>query len=58
LSALLAGAVQRLMFETAAFGPATLGLAAAILLLVSTAAACLPAWRAATADPIAVLKPE
>jgi putative ABC transport system permease protein len=57
-SALLAGVLQRLLFDTAAFSPSTLGLAAAILVMVSTAAAFLPAWRAATADPVAVLKPE
>ena len=58
LTALLARSVQRLMFETAALGPATVGVAAAILVLVSIAASWLPAWRAATSDPLAVLKPE
>lgn len=58
LSLALAGLLQRLMFETSAASPVALSVAAFVLMSVALAAAIGPAWRAASADPITVLKPE
>jgi predicted permease len=58
LSLAFAGMLQRLLFETRAASPTALGVAALVLVVIAIAAAIQPAWRAASADPMAVLKSE
>jgi ABC-type antimicrobial peptide transport system permease subunit len=58
LSLAFAGMLQRLLFETRAASPTALGVAALVLEVIAIAAAIQPAWRAASADPMAVLKSE
>jgi predicted permease len=50
--------LSSLLFEVAPSDPAVLAAAAAVLGLVSVAASCLPARRAARVDPVAVLSSE
>jgi putative ABC transport system permease protein len=50
--------LSSLLFEVAPSDPAVLTAAAAVLGLVSVAASCLPARRAARVDPVAVLSSE
>jgi predicted permease len=58
LSLVLAGMLQRLLFETRAASPTALGVAALLLAVIAIASAIQPAWRAAAADPVSVLKQE
>ena len=47
---------QVFLFGVSAPDPLTFGAAAGVLLLVSAAAAYVPAWRAAGVDPMAALR--
>ena len=49
-------AISKLLFAIKPADPLAIGGAAIILLLVATAAAALPAWRAAAMDPAATLR--
>ena len=53
---LAARLLEKLVFGVKASDPLTLGVVAAALLAVSTAASLLPAWRAARLDPVTVLR--
>ncbi|HET9372940.1 MAG TPA: ABC transporter permease [Vicinamibacterales bacterium] len=58
LAVLLADAVRPLLFETPAFDP-RIAIAVAALVMSVSALTCLrPAWRAATIDPVRVLRSE
>ena len=59
LIALAAGTlIQSLLVDVSAHDPATLGLVAAVLLVVAVVAALVPAIRAARIDPVAALRAE
>ena len=59
LLALAAGTlIQSLLVDVSAHDPATLGLVAAVLLVVAVVAALVPAIRAARIDPVAALRAE
>src|SRR6185503_4319066 len=59
LIALAAGTlIQSLLVDVSAHDPATLGLVAAVLLVVAVVAALVPAIRAARVDPVAALRAE
>jgi putative ABC transport system permease protein len=53
---LAARLLEKLVYGVKASDPLTLGVVAATLLMVSTAASLLPAWRAARLDPVTVLR--
>jgi ABC-type antimicrobial peptide transport system permease subunit len=53
---LLAPRLQELLYHTSPRDPVTLGTVALVLLIVSLAASCVPAWRAARVDPIVALR--
>jgi ABC-type lipoprotein release transport system permease subunit len=56
VAALAAGRLlEGQLFQVSARDPLTLGAAAALLLLVATLAALLPAWRATGIDPAKAL---
>ena len=57
-SFLVAGWLQRVLFETPAISGATLGATALVLVAVALVATLPPAWRAASSDPRALLQPE
>ena len=50
--------VTSFLYGMKATDPGTLGASAVVLVLVGLAAAALPAWRAATLDPVAALREE
>jgi putative ABC transport system permease protein len=57
--ALLTGrAIESLLFETAPSDPVTLGVVAALLVVVSVVASVLPARRAARVDPLTAMRSE
>jgi ABC-type antimicrobial peptide transport system permease subunit len=57
LSAFLAApAIRRLLYATAPTDAMSYGAATAVLVLVSTFAAYIPAWRASHVDPLAALR--
>jgi predicted permease len=56
--ALLVGFVRRLLYGISAYDPVSLGATAALLALVTLAAAALPALRAAAVDPAETLRAE
>ena len=59
LLALAAGTlIQSLLVDVSAHDPATLGVVAAVLLVVAVVAALVPAMRAARIDPVAALRAE
>jgi predicted permease len=59
LLALVAGSlIQSLLVDVSARDPATLGIVAAVLLVVAVVAALIPAMRAARIDPVAALRAE
>lgn len=53
-----ARALENLLYGVRPIDPATFAAAAAGLLLVAVAATCVPAWRAAQADPMVALRAE
>jgi predicted permease len=53
---LAAPALEEMLFEVRVLDPIAFGAGALVLLLVALAAASVPAWRAARADPVSVLK--
>jgi predicted permease len=53
---LAARLLEKLVYGVKASDPLTLGVVAAMLLIVSIAASLLPAWRAARLDPVTVLR--
>ena len=57
-SLLIAGWLQRVLFETPAVTAATLAVTSVVLVTIAIAATLPPAWRAATSDPRALLQPE
>jgi putative ABC transport system permease protein len=56
LSALVARAVQSLLYGVGALDPVTLGAVAAIVMCTATLALIAPLWRATRVDPIVVLR--
>jgi len=50
------GALRGLLFEVSPTEPRTFTIIAAVLVLVAAAASLVPAWRAASADPIRALR--
>lgn len=54
----LTGVMSSLLFQVTAADPATFLLVAAVLLLVTTMASALPAWRATRVDPMVALRCE
>ena len=54
----LARLLRRLLFEISPADPSTYVAIAAVLLTVAAAAACGPAWRAASVDPMQALRAE
>ena len=53
---LAAPALEEMLFEVRVLDPIAFTAGALVLLLVALAAAWVPAWRAARADPVSVLK--
>jgi putative ABC transport system permease protein len=54
----LRAALAGMLFGVQPFDPASLGLAAGTLLVVSLAGCSVPAWRAARIDPLAAMRQE
>jgi putative ABC transport system permease protein len=54
----LAGTVRGLVFGISPYDPRSLVIAAALLIMVATLAALVPAWRSARVDPIFALRHE
>ncbi len=50
--------MQTLLFEVSPTDPATFALVAVVLLAVAAAANLIPAWRAASVDPVAAMRVE
>jgi putative ABC transport system permease protein len=57
-SLFLARLLASVLYEVKASDPATYAGAAAILLGIGAAASVIPAWRAATGDPVEALRTE
>jgi putative ABC transport system permease protein len=56
LAALVAGAVQSLLFEVSTRDPATFAAVGAVLLVCALSACLIPAWRAGSIDPAETLR--
>ena len=56
LSVWLTGALRGLLFEVSPTEPRTISLIAVVLIVVAAAASLVPAWRAASADPMRSLR--
>jgi ABC-type lipoprotein release transport system permease subunit len=54
----LAKVVARFLYQVAPTDPASLGVAAAVLLVTGAVAAVVPAWRAGRTSPVEVLRVE
>jgi predicted permease len=58
LTIILTKALKTLLFGVSAFDPLTLITVPALMLIISLAASCFPAWRASRIDPIHALRNE